>query len=154
MMQHHWPGEIANRILLALPESSLDRLKPHLHAQSTTRGQIIDTDNSRVEHIYFVNRGLVSLVKTMRDGRTVEIEAIGIEGVTDPNTLFGVEEAIVETLVQIPGTAFRIRRDVLQNMMNEDDVLRTALQNYARFAIRQIVQTAACNRLRVFKTYR
>ena len=32
-------------------------------------------------------------------------------------------------------------------MMNEDDVLRTALQNYARFAIRQIVQTAACNRL-------
>ena len=114
---------------------------------NTARGQVIDYVDGPVEHLYFVNRGLVSLVKTMRDGRTVEIEAIGIEGMTDLNTLFCSDEALVETLVQIPGTAFRIERRVLRQAMDHDAALLTMMQNYARFALRQIVQTAACNRL-------
>jgi len=49
------------------------------------------------------------LVKTMQDGWTVEIGAIGIEGVTDPTSLFSVDRAIVESVLEIPGAAFRIR---------------------------------------------
>jgi CRP-like cAMP-binding protein len=138
---------VTNRILLSLPAMSMKQVRPLLELLKTARSQIIDTIDGPIEHLYFVNRGLVSLVKTMRDGRTVEVGAVGIEGVTDPNALFGIDEAVVETIVQIPGTAFRIRRDLLQHEMAHDEALREMMQGYTRFAFGQLVQTAACNRL-------
>lgn len=141
------PDSIANRILLAFPPTALTRIWPALQLVHTVKGQTIDRVGDQVEYIYFVNSGLLSLVKTMEDGRTVEIGAVGIEGITDPFTLFGIESAALETIVQIPGKAFRIRRDSLLQEMTVDDAVRGIVQNYLRFVIRQIAQTAACNRL-------
>jgi len=136
-----------NRILLALPPATLQRIRPALESVETVRGQPIEHIDRRVEHIYFVNRGLISLVKTMRDGRTVEIGAVGIEGVTDPMALFGIDRAALEIIVQIPGNALRIRVATLRAAMREDPVLQRLLPAYARFAFIQLAQTAACNRL-------
>lgn len=138
---------ISNRMLLALPPTTLERLRPALEPLDLAKSQVIDHVDAPIDYMYFINRGLVSLVKTMQDGRVVEIEAVGIEGVTDPNALFGIDYAILESVVQIPGTAFRIPRNVLREEMGRDDALRGSMQNYARFAIGQIAQTAACNRL-------
>jgi cAMP-binding proteins - catabolite gene activator and regulatory subunit of cAMP-dependent protein kinases len=138
---------ITNRILLALPESTLGRLRSVLVPMVTEKGQILDRVDGPIEHMYFVNRGLVSVVKTMRDGRVVEIGTVGVEGVTDPNALFGVERAVLETMVQIPGTAFAIKRDHLRREMARDGILRAMMERYARFAYSQIAQTSACNQL-------
>ncbi len=143
-------GEIhlANRLLLSLPPATLRRLRPALELVETVRGQVIDRVDGAVTHLYFVNRGIVSLVKTMKDGRTVEIGAVGIEGVTDANALFGViDTALLEAMVQIPGTALRINREVLRQEMDRDGALRDLMQRYAHFFVNQIIQTAACNRL-------
>jgi CRP-like cAMP-binding protein len=94
-----------------------------------------------------VNRGLFSLVKTMKDGRSIEIGVIGIEGFTSPHTLFGLNKAATDAIVQIPGEAFRIRRADLMRFMAEDAFLRNTLEKYAHFAHSAIAQTAACNRL-------
>ncbi|HTZ80960.1 MAG TPA: Crp/Fnr family transcriptional regulator [Stellaceae bacterium] len=140
--------QIANRLLLSLSPSTLRRLAPALEPMHMKRGQVIDHVDGPIKHLYFVNRGVVSLVKTMRDGRTVEIEAVGIEGITDPNAMFGaIDTAILESIVQIPGTAFRIDRDVLRRELERDVDLRLMMQRYAHFVINQIIQTAACNRL-------
>ncbi len=99
---------IANRILLSLPLAVLKRMRPALELINMARGQVLAGIDRPIKHLYFVNRGLVPLLlKTMRDGRTVEIEAVGIEGVTDPCGLFGVDWAILEFVVEIPGKAFR-----------------------------------------------
>lgn len=140
-------ARITNKLLLSLPAETLDRLRPALVSANMLYGQVLGHLDGSIEYLYFVNRGLVSLVKTMQDGRSVEVSAIGIEGMTDPNALFGIENAILESVVQIPGTALRIRRDVLSAELEADDGLRKLMQNYMRFAIEQIVQTAACNRL-------
>jgi CRP-like cAMP-binding protein len=113
----------------------------------TTRGQVVDRADRPAAHVHFVNRGLISFVKTMHDGRSVEVRTVGVEGVTEPNVLFGIEGALPESIVQVPGTAFRIKRDILSREMDQDSALRGVMQRYAAFAIRQIVQTAACNRL-------
>jgi CRP-like cAMP-binding protein len=141
------PLGFTNRILLTLPHASLERIKPFLEPLIMERGQMIDRIDGPIRHMYFVNRGLVSVVKTMRDGRTVEIGAVGIEGVTDPNALFGIDQALLETMVQIPGSAFRIEREVLKREMVKDNAVREIMQKYARFAFSQLAQTAACNRL-------
>jgi len=139
--------EITNRILGSLPRATLKRILPDLEPLSTVRGQVIDQVDRPIEYLYFINRGLVSFVKTMQDGRTVEVGAVGIEGITDPNALFGIDKAIVGSIVQIPGTALRIRRAILLREMAMDDALREMMHKCARFAISQLVQTAACNRL-------
>ena len=139
--------KINNRILLALPEASLARLSPHLERVALKRHKIIHDALARVEFAYFVNQGLISLVKAMQDGRTVEIGAVGVEGVTDPGALFGMNKAALDTLVQVPGSAWRIKLGVLRQQIENDARLREILQGYDRFSIRQLAQTAACNRL-------
>ncbi|MGA2707700.1 MAG: Crp/Fnr family transcriptional regulator [Steroidobacteraceae bacterium] len=138
---------ITNRILGSLPHSTLKRILPDLEPMDMVGGEIIDRVDQSIEYLYFINRGLVSFIKTMQDGRTVEVGAVGIEGVTDPNSLFGIDEAIVKSIVQIPGTALRIRRDILRREMDHDDALLEMMHKCARLAISQLVQTAACNRL-------
>ena len=63
---------IANRLLISLPKASLKRLQPSLELRVTARGNVIKRVDRPVEHYYFVNCGLFSLVKTMKDGRSIE----------------------------------------------------------------------------------
>ena len=139
--------DIANRILLSLPQASLKRLRPALEFRSLAKGEAIDRLDQSIEYMHFVNRGLISFVKIMQDGRSVEIGVVGIEGISSPYALFGIDKAVLETMVQIPGTTFRIKRDQLIEIMAQDDALQEAFDKYARFYIAAIAQTAACNRL-------
>lgn len=138
---------IFNCILRSLPAATMERLWPALEPLATRQHQVIDHVDGPIEYLYFINRGLVSLIKVMDDGRMVEVGAVGIEGVTDPNALFGIDKAVIETVVQIPGGAFRIRREMLGRELERDAALRRVLEKYARFAYGQMAQTAACNRL-------
>jgi CRP-like cAMP-binding protein len=149
MIQPHLPNpNIAdNRILRALPQATRDRIRPHLEPARLVAGQVIYHPENRITHSYFITRGLVSLVKTMSDGRTVEIGAIGTEGVTGPDALFGIQDAILECIVQVPGSALNIRPETLKAEMAQCDVLASLLERFVQMIISQIAQTAACNRL-------
>ena len=105
---------VANRVLLALPQASLERIAPYLEPVDLIPGQPLYYPEKPIKHLYFLNRGLVALVATMRDGRSVATGAIGIEGVTGPDPLFGITNALLECTVQIPGYALRITPDVLR----------------------------------------
>ena len=151
MTQSH-EHDITNRMLRSLPPVTLERILPALEPLNTVRRQVLNRMDRPIEHLYFINRGLVSLVMTMQDGRTAEIATVGIEGVTHPNAfLTGMGKTITDTVVQIPGTAFRIRSDILRHEMAMDDALREAMLKCARFAIRQLAHNAACNRLHSIK---
>jgi CRP-like cAMP-binding protein len=105
---------LANKILLALPRATLQRISPHLELVSLQQGQVIYHPEARIQKIYFINRGLVSLVRSMRDGRSMEIGAIGIEGVAGLGALFGIPEATLESVVQLPGAALCGNPDVIR----------------------------------------
>jgi CRP-like cAMP-binding protein len=138
---------INNRLLLALPAATLDRILRLSEPVSLARRQRIDRADQPIKHIHFINRGLVCIVKTMEDGRTVEIGAIGIEGVTNLLPFVGVDRTILETVVQIPGTALRIGRDALMHEMDNDDTIRHVMQNYVRFGLSELSRHIACNRM-------
>lgn len=138
---------IGNLLLRSLRKQSLNRLLPHLKQVDLKRGTVLYELDAPVEHVYFVNTGIVSLIKTMRDGRTVEIGAIGIDGLTGVNALFDVHTAMFETLMQVPGNAYKIPVDVLRTAMSKDKRLHNLIENYVHVILGQIAQTAACNRL-------
>jgi CRP-like cAMP-binding protein len=139
--------EIANRILLALPRGVLPRIRPHLQPVNLPLGRIIYRADERMEKVYFINRGLVSLIRSMKDGRTVEIGAVGIEGLMGLDALYGLDIAPLECIVQLPGTAFCGSAAALRAEMTRSRSLQTLLQRYYHLMASQMAQTAACNRL-------
>lgn len=140
-------GNVANRILLSLPPSSLRRLEPFLDLRTMHRGEAIDRVDREIEYLYFVNCGLISLVKTTQDGRSIAIGAIGIEGISNAHATVGMNIAILDATVQIPGSAFRIRRGSLIKVVAEDSALRLAIERYMHFSAAAFAQTAICNSL-------
>ena len=139
--------QITNRILLALPKAEFKQILPKLRPTDLRLGRVLHRPGDRVRHVYFVNRGIASLVQVMRDGRSVEIGTTGIEGVTSPEALFGIDAAIFQSVVQVPGTALAIDRSSLRSAMEKSPLLNGLLQGYVHVAAHQIGQTAACNRL-------
>jgi len=70
--------EVANLILCSLADAALEELWPRLHLLELSRGRSVFAAGAPLEHVYFINRGLISLIRTMRDGRIAEIGAIGV----------------------------------------------------------------------------
>ena len=136
-----------NRLLGALPPATLAQLLPHLTPIKIKRGAVIYELDAPIGSVYFVTSGLLSLVKTMRDGRMVEIGAIGTEGVAGVNALFDVDTAMFETFMQVPGAALRIPVHELVKLMESDRLLHDLMEGYVHVILAQIAQTAACNRL-------
>src|ERR1700684_138629 len=93
----------ASRLLAALPPESRARLQPHLEPVELVRRQLIYAPGQEAAAGYFINRGLGSLVKSMRDGRVVEVGAVGVEGAVCLSGLLGLPEALLESLVLLPG---------------------------------------------------
>ena len=146
MMQFRKRTDIANRLLLALPPRTLNRIRGVLEPVSLARGQVIAHTDEPLKHVYFINKGMASVVKTKKDGRSVEIGTIGIEGMTSAITLIGFERIVLESLVQIPGSAFRMSRDAAMQAMQQDKAFRQIVHDHARFLLGQ-----KANRIKVVK---
>ncbi|HKW54613.1 MAG TPA: Crp/Fnr family transcriptional regulator [Stellaceae bacterium] len=141
------PRREANRILAMLPADSRDRLVPHLEPIELERGQVLHAAGTAIEHIYFIEQGLVSLVKTMSDGSVVEVGTIGIEGMVGLSALIGIARVLVDVVVQAPGSALRVRPSVLAEEMALSRRLHDLVLRYGHALLLQFIQTAACNSL-------
>ena len=67
---------------------------------------IIYRAGEAVEHAYFINSGLVSLIKGMADGRTTVIGAVGAEGLVGVFAAAGFERALADYIVEVPAGGF------------------------------------------------
>jgi CRP-like cAMP-binding protein len=140
-----------NRFLAALPRHVARRLAPHLQPVPLQRGEIIAHAGSVSDHLYFPERGFLSLVKTLGDGRTAEVGVVGTEGVSWIAALLGIEHSAFETVVQLDGSGQRLRTSLLRAEMDESPALKELTLRYMYYAINQLAQTAACNRLHTLR---
>src|SRR5437879_6018288 len=103
----NWPR---NRLLLALPSRNLKRLMPELERIPCQRGQVLLNADSSLDHVFFPDSGVVSVVAVYADGSIIEMATIGREGCTGVQAVFGAKSSSVQLLVQIPGGAARMSR--------------------------------------------
>jgi CRP-like cAMP-binding protein len=125
----------------------IDQLRPKMDLVRLSQRQVIYHVDDFISHLYFVERGLISLIKIMQDGRTIEIGLIGIEGMLCPSAVLGLNTALFDTIVQIPGSALRLQRSLFLKHATKNEMAHELIQHYMAFAIREFAQTAACNRL-------
>jgi CRP-like cAMP-binding protein len=101
----------------------------------------------KLESAYFPNRGLISLVVVMKDGRTAEAGIVGNEGFTGTLAAVGLSRSPLQAVVQVTGDGFRVDVGALQNALESAPQLQMMLSRYAAIRSIQVAQTAACNRL-------
>ncbi len=94
-----------------------------------------------------MDSGLVSVLSTMEDGKSVEVGMSGKEGCTALPIAVGLKTSAARIIVQIPGTAFRITSQGLVNILRQLPVLEKRMQQYGHIMAMQSAQVAGCNRL-------
>jgi CRP-like cAMP-binding protein len=136
-----------NRLLAALPDQDYQRLIPHLELVSLPRHQVLYDVGEAIAHVYFLNQGMVSLVSIMTDGAIVEVGLTGREGMVGMPVCWGGNATNNQGMVQIPGTAMRMKAKQLVTEFNRGGSLQSLLLRYTQALFSHTSQTAACNRL-------
>lgn len=138
---------VENRILLAIPGSEFQMIRPHLEAVTLTSHQVLHEANELLQNAYFPNDALLSLVVVLTDGKTVEAGIVGKEGMVGIPAIAGLNRSPLREVVQISGNGLRIAAATLRDLLASTPKLRHELQRFAVILGLQVAQTAACNRL-------
>ncbi len=138
---------VSNVILLSMVDGEFNSLRPYLEYVELPNHMVLHQASWKLEFAYFPNRGLVSLVVAMKDGKTAEAGVVGNEGFTGVPAAVGLSRSPLQTIVQISGDGFRIAVEALGNTLESAPHLRFLLNRYAVLQGMQVAQTAACNRL-------
>ena len=137
---------VSNLILLSASDSDYSSLRPYLEYVDLPNHLILH-EAGKVTFVYFPNRGLISLVVVMKDGRTAEAGIVGNNGFAGTPAAVGLNRSTLQAVVQITGDGFRVEVGALQGTLESTPHLRLMLSRYAVIQGMQVAQTAACNRL-------
>ena len=138
---------IGNKILLSIPDAEFELIGPHLEFLDLPGRLNLHEPNEKQLYVYFLNRGLASIVVSMRDEREVEAGVVGCEGAVGTALAVGLDRSPLRVIVQIEGHGFRIAARALQATLQSTPELQMRLNRYAVLQGMQVAQTAACNRL-------
>ncbi len=137
-----WPR---NRLLLALPASNLKRLMPELEHIRCQRGQVLMDADSPLDHVFFPDNGVISVVAVYADGSIIEMATIGSEGCSGSQAIFGAKSSSVRLLVQIPGGAAKMSRAAFARAMGSMPAFRNLMYAYVQAFLEQVMVSVACN---------
>jgi CRP-like cAMP-binding protein len=138
----NWPR---NRLLLALPSHNLKKLLPELKHIRCQREQVLMDADSSLDHVFFPDSGVVSVVQVYEDGGIIEMATIGREGCTCLQAAFGAESSSVRFLVQIPGSATKMSRSTFTRAMKSMPAFRSLIMAYVQAFLEQVLVSGACN---------
>jgi CRP-like cAMP-binding protein len=138
------PPPIQNQLLAALPGKEYKRLIPHLESVALPFMDILYEGGDPIEHVYFPNDGLISLLVVMADETPREIGLIGNEGMFGTAVVLGMNTTPIRALIQMPGSAMRLKTEALRDELKGGGAIQIVLQRYAQTLFTQISQSAAC----------
>jgi CRP-like cAMP-binding protein len=136
----------ANFLLGAMHPDDLTLLSPHLEKVTVARRQVLTVRGQPIEHIYFLEDGVASVVATSGDSTMTEVGIFGREGLSGISVLLGSDRAPYETFLQIDGTsAFRIGADRFSAAIAASPRLKDLLLRYVQTYLIQIANSVVSN---------
>ena len=138
------PPPIRNHLLAALPSAEYGRLLPYLESVPLPFIGVLYEGGETIRHVYFPDDGLISLLVVMADKTVREIGVIGNEGMLGTALALGMKTTPTRALVQLPGTAMRMKAGALRDELGRGGALPDVLRRYTHALFTQISQSAAC----------
>ena len=138
----NWPR---NRLLLALSARNLKQLMPDLDNVRCQREQVLLDADSSLDHVYFPDSGVLSVLAVYANGDVIEMATIGREGCSGMQAIFGAKVSSAQLLVQIPGTAAKMSRAAFTRAMQSMPPFRNLMYSYVHAFLEQVMVSVACN---------
>jgi len=118
---------------------------PHLEHIALRRGQILIKPDRALDHIFFPDSGVVSVVAVYLKDETIEMATIGREGCAGVQAIFGSKNSSARLLVQIPGSAAKMSRTAFMRAARLMPSFRDLMYAYVQAFSDQILFSGACN---------
>jgi CRP-like cAMP-binding protein len=138
--------ETSNRILRSIQEAGgglpLANMLEPVDLPLRTR---LETPSRRIEHVYFLDDGLASVVVKGPGGQAIEAGIIGREGFTGIALLLGVEKPSNETIIQLAGHGHRLSASEFRRALKESRTLNEICHRYVHVMMTQMSYTAFAN---------
>lgn len=138
---------IESDILLRLPPKEAQAVFPQLTFLHLKTHTVLHEPGEPITFGYFMNRGLTSILSVLPDGKSVEVGLTGKEGFVGLPLVVGYKSSPTRAVVQIEGSAFRIRASALKQVLGASPELDKHLQRYVQSLSMQATHVAACNRV-------
>jgi CRP-like cAMP-binding protein len=134
-----------NRILKALPQKEYRLIEPNLSPLNLARGTVLYEAGASINDLYFPEEAAISYLSGTADGETLEVCAIGNEGVVGISSILANATGF-RAVVQLPGVAYRVPREIVRREFLRCETLHRLLLHYTNALLVQIAQTAVCNK--------
>ncbi len=136
-----------NQILAALPAKEIKRLQPRLERVVFRSNDIVYRPGEAAGYVYFPEDAVISLVANLADGRSVEVNLTGNEGLLGMRVVLGAKNYWYTALAQIPGSCLRVDAETFKAEFRRGGALQLQTLHYLRYLLVQVSENAACNRV-------
>ena len=140
-------NSLKNEILLGLPRKECNFIFPKLTLLSLELHHLLQEAGQPIEHCYFPNTMMASILNVMDDGKSVEVGLAGWEGFVGLPLIAGFRSSASRVVVQAEGSTYRISAVDMLRAVRTCPKLAAALLRYSQEATMEVTQIAACNRL-------
>jgi CRP-like cAMP-binding protein len=134
-----------NRLLNAFESESRARVDPHLERIDFRLGDVVCEAGGVLNHAYFPDGAVLSLLTVLENGTAIETANIGREGAFGLFAAMYSYTSFNRSLVQLQGGLLRVPIKVLQSEFERSAHICNLFVSYSETLLAQIQQTVACN---------
>ena len=135
----------ANRLLLALPEEVQAPFVRKLTKVDLPRRAQLELPRKKIEHVYFLEAGIASIVATSERDVQVEVGIIGQEGMTGLSVIHLGDRTPYSSYMQVGGSGWRADSDDVRALMEDNGECRRIFLAFAQVFLIQTAETAVAN---------
>jgi CRP-like cAMP-binding protein len=136
---------VSNLLLRALPPEAFELLTPAMKLVDLPLKYELVTPNVANDRVYFLERGLGSVVATSSDDEIVEVGHIGYEGMSGVHVLLKVPKTPNRTFMQAEGNGISVPTSAFLCMVEQIPEANDLLLRYAHCCELQLAHSALAN---------
>jgi hypothetical protein len=136
-----------NRLLNAFDSDSRARVDPHLARVEYKLGDVVCEAGGVLNHAYFPDGAVLSLLTVLESGVAIETANIGREGAFGLFAAMYSRTSFNRCLVQLRGGLLRVPIEVLKSEFERSAHIRNLFVSYSETLLAQIQQSVVCNAL-------
>jgi CRP-like cAMP-binding protein len=113
---------------------------------SLARQETLYRSQAPIEHVFFLEEGVASIVHMTKDGHALETCLCGPDGMVGLPLFLGAESAVSAAFQVVAGSAWRMDAYSFAAELERSPELRAALGLYTQVTMTTMAQTAVCTR--------
>jgi CRP-like cAMP-binding protein len=142
------PGNMPeNHILLSLPAEEYRRIVACSVPVNLQQHTVLYGPGEPIEHVYFLNSGMVSLLAAGHDSRAIETAGVGREGLVGSKVVLGAPRAHGQAIVQLSGQGLETPTEPFLRCYRELPTLFDLVNRQVGLLLFQAEQNALCHAL-------